>query len=125
SRALYGGPAAPPDRGLRGLPAELARLEAGHVGPLESIRESLDALGVAAEEWDDFLPATLLALRGWAGMLRFLEERGDRAVRPVPHGSLIEFLAIRLLLDRLALAHTAREALGVTRPLRAVRREPP
>ena len=122
-RALYGLPAGPPDRWLRGLPAELARLEAGHVGPLESIRESLDALGVAAEEWDDFLPATLLALRGWAGMLRFLEERGDRAVRPVPHGSLIEFLAIRLLLDRLALAHTAREALGFTGPLSALRGE--
>ncbi len=108
---------------MRGLPEELARLEAGHVGPLESIRESLDALGVAAEEWDDFLPATLLALRGWAGMLRFLEERGDRAVRPVPQGSLIEFLAVRLLLDRLALAHTAREALGFTGPLGALRGE--
>jgi uncharacterized protein YbcC (UPF0753/DUF2309 family) len=121
--ALYGLPAGPPDRWLRGLAADLARLEAGHVGPPQSIRESLEALGVAAEEWDDFLSATLLALRGWAGMIRFLEERGDRAVRPVPHGSLIEFLAIRLLLDRLALAHTAREALGFTGPLGALRGE--
>ncbi len=121
--ALYRRAGGPPDGWLRGLPAELARLEAGHVGPLESIQDSLDILGVAPEEWDDFLSATLLALRGWAGILRFLEERGDRAVRPVPHGSLVEFLAIRLLLDRLALAHTAREAVGFTGPLSALRGE--
>jgi uncharacterized protein YbcC (UPF0753/DUF2309 family) len=122
-RALYGQPLGPPDRWLRGLAAELARLGDGHVGPLQSVRESLDVLGVPAEEWDDFLSATLLALRGWAGMIRFLEERGDRAVYPVPEGSLVEFLAVRLLLDRLALADTAREALGFTGPLSALRGE--
>src|SRR5204862_6016955 len=104
-----GGPA---DRWLRGRAEELGRLEDGHVGPLESVRVSLDALGVNEGEWDDFLSATLLALRGWAGMVRFLQERGDRAVRPVPEGSLVEFLAIRLLLDRLALAQVAQDALG-------------
>src|SRR5262245_24224850 len=121
--ALYGQPGGPPHRWLRGLPAELARLEDGHVGPLQSIRESLDVLGVPPEEWDDFLSATLLALRGWGGIIRFLEERGDRAVHPVPEGSLVEFLAIRLLLDRLALADAARQGLGFTGPLSALRGE--
>src|SRR6185437_15230555 len=78
--ALYGQPGGPPDHCLRGLAAELARLEGGRVSPLRSIRESLDVLGVPAEEWDDFLSSALLALRGWAGIIRFLEERGDRAV---------------------------------------------
>ncbi len=121
--ALYRQPLGPPDRWLGGLAFELGRLEDGHVSPLESIRESLDVLGVDEAEWDDFLSATLLALRGWAGMVRFLQERGDRAVRPVPEDSLVEFLAIRLLLDRLALAHLAREALGFAGPLRALRAE--
>jgi uncharacterized protein YbcC (UPF0753/DUF2309 family) len=121
--ALYRQPLGPPDRWLGGLPAELGRLEDGQVSPLESIRESLDALGVDRAEWDDFLSATLLALRGWAGMIRFLQERGDRAVRPVPEDSLVEFLAIRLLLDRLALEQLAREALDYTGPLRALRTE--
>jgi uncharacterized protein YbcC (UPF0753/DUF2309 family) len=121
--ALYRQPPGPPDRWLRGLAAELGRLEDGHVSPLESIRESLDVLGVDEVEWDDFLSATLLALRGWAGLVRFLQERGDRAVRPVPEDSLVEFLAIRLLLDRLALAHVAREALGFAGPLRELRAE--
>jgi uncharacterized protein YbcC (UPF0753/DUF2309 family) len=121
--ALYRQPLGTPDRWLHGLTSELARLEDGHVSPLESVRESLEILGVAEAEWDDFLAATLLALRGWAGMVRFLQERGDRAVRPVPEDGLVEFLAVRLLLDRLALAHVAREALGFAGPLRALRAE--
>jgi uncharacterized protein YbcC (UPF0753/DUF2309 family) len=121
--ALYRQPLGPPDRWLTGLAFELSRLEEGYVSPLESIRESLDDLGVEEAEWDDFLSATLLALRGWAGMIRFLQERGDRAVRPVPEDSLAGFLAIRLLLDRLALAHLARETLGFAGPLRALRAE--
>ena len=120
---LHGQPAGPPDAWLSGLPRELARLTREQVTPLESIRESLEALGVAEGEWDDFLSATLLALRGWAGIVRFLEERPDRAVRAVPQGTLIEFLAIRLLLERLALSHLARTILGFTGPLSALREE--
>ncbi|HKB41622.1 MAG TPA: DUF2309 domain-containing protein [Gemmataceae bacterium] len=121
--ALYRAPGGPPDHWLRELTEQLGRLEDGHIGPLESIRESLDALGVNEAEWDDFLSATLLALRGWAGMVRFLQERGDRVVHPVPDGSVVEFLAIRLLLDRLALAQTARDALGFMGPLSTLRDE--
>jgi uncharacterized protein YbcC (UPF0753/DUF2309 family) len=121
--ALYRQPGGPPDRWLRGLARQLVRLEDQNVSPLELIRESLDALGVVEEEWDAFLSATLLALRGWAGITRFLEERSDRAVHPIPQGSLIEFLAIRLLLDRLALTHTAREAIGFDGPLSELRDE--
>ncbi len=118
---LYRQPGGPPDRWLRGLAEELGRLEDQAIGPLESIRESLDVLGVERKEWEPFLRATLLALRGWAGMVEQIEVRGDRVVQPVPRGSLIEFLAIRLLLDRFALTYTAREALGFTGPLTMLR----
>jgi uncharacterized protein YbcC (UPF0753/DUF2309 family) len=126
--ALYRRPGGPPARWMDGLAAELAWLQDEQVGPLESIRQSLDALGVGRAEWEPFLSATLLVLRGWAGMVRQIEEREDRVVHPVPRGSLVEFLAVRLLLDRYALAHTAREALGFDGPLaelrRAIRGEP-
>ena len=68
-------------------------------------------LGVPESEWDQFLAATLLPLRGWGGIIRQTEERGDRVATPSPAGSLYEFVAVRLILDRLALAHMAREAL--------------
>ena len=69
------------------------------------------------------LAVTLLALRGWGGMVRQIELRGDRVVRPVPSQSLTEFLAVRLILDRLSVAHTAREALGYTGPPAGLRGE--
>src|SRR5262249_29916321 len=48
---LYRQLGGPPVRWLRDLSAELARLEEEPVHPLESIRESLDRLGVARAEW--------------------------------------------------------------------------
>src|SRR5262249_11531035 len=107
----------------RGLAREAARLQDERVSPLKSILESLGILGVAGTEWAEFLSATLLALRGWAGIIQFLEDRPDRAVHPVPQGRLIEFVAIRLVLERLALAHLARRTLGYTGPLSALRDE--
>lgn len=118
---LYRQPGGPPARWRAGLAAELARLDDRGTSALESIRQSLDDLGVAQDEWGPFVSATLLALRGWAGMVRQIEERGDRVVHPVPPGSLVEFLAVRLLLDRHALSWTARTALGYDGPLSGLR----
>ncbi len=119
--ALYGEPNGPPDRWMRGLSAEIARLEAEKIGPLASISESLAILGVPEAEWEAYLSATFLALRGWGGMVRQIEVRGDRVVHPAPAGSLVEFLAIRLMLDRHALAFTVRETIGYTGPLSELR----
>jgi uncharacterized protein YbcC (UPF0753/DUF2309 family) len=113
----------PPEHWRRGLSQELSRLEDARVSPLESIHESLEILGVSSAERHDYLAATLLALRGWAGMIWQMELRGDRVVRPVPRGSLVEYLAIRLVLERLALAETARDTLAFTGPLEALRDE--
>jgi uncharacterized protein YbcC (UPF0753/DUF2309 family) len=118
---LYGLAGGPREAWLRGLDRELLRLQEEGVGPLASIHESLTLLGVAEEERADFIAFTLLALRGWTGMMRQIEVRGDRVVQPVAEGSLVEFLAIRLLLDRWALAYSARQAFGYTGPLSRLR----
>ena len=120
---VYGRSGGPPDAWLRGLPRELARLRDRGFGPLESLAESLDLLGVDEPEWDAILSGTLLALRGWAGMIRQIEGRGDRVPHPVPDGSLVEFTAVRLILERLALSHVAREAVGFDGPLAELRPE--
>ena len=118
---LYRRPKGPPDRWLRGLAAELSRLEAAELDPLDSIQESLELLGVDQAERDEFLTTTLLALRGWAGMLWQMDVRRDRVPAPVPPGTLIEFLAVRLVLDRLAVAYVARDALNYDGPLSSLR----
>ena len=121
-----------PDR-QQGLLAAVAGLYSGRIGPLppwcaglpdrlhgihshgepdreayEVIRAELAALGVPATSWPEFIPLTLVALRGWAGMIRQFAERPDRApVEAVP-ARLADFLALRLVLDRLAVEHAAR-----------------
>ncbi len=118
---LYYQSGGPPERWRRGLESELCHLQENRLSALESIHESLQILGVAEEEWSDFLAASLLALRGWAGLLEQVSRRGDRVVRPVPEDTLEGFLAIRLLLDRLSLAHIARDTLGFSAPLSSLR----
>jgi uncharacterized protein YbcC (UPF0753/DUF2309 family) len=115
--ALYGQSGAVLPRWMRGLPAELRRLRANGVDPLACIAESLEVLGVSPSQRPQFIEQSLLALRGWAGMIWQLESAIEWAVRPAPPGSLVEFLAIRLLLDRWAVAHVAEQALPGSVPL--------
>lgn len=97
---------------LAGLPAEIARLEQAGLGPLASIAESLDLLGVPAGERAMYLTETLLALRGWAGMVHQMETNAEWLVHKAPPGTLHEYVAVRLILERLALRSVAGEALG-------------
>ena len=99
----------PPELWLKDLRGESQRLLNGNVTAIESIRESLEILGVMPSEWDKYLDATLLALRGWGGMIRQVEVRGDSVAHPIPGGTLVEFVAVRLLLDRFAVASVANE----------------
>ncbi|QEG36899.1 DUF2309 domain-containing protein [Bythopirellula goksoeyrii] len=119
--ALYQSPYGPPDHWMRRLRAELKRIQQEGITPLESIAQSLEMLGVGQHEEADFLQQSILALKGFAGMLWQLECRGDRVARPVPPQTLIEFLAVRLILDRLAIAYLADDKIGYRGDLRGVR----
>jgi uncharacterized protein YbcC (UPF0753/DUF2309 family) len=73
-----------------------------------SIEHSLAELGVTEDESAEYLAAELLALRGWAGIVRQIEERPDRVPTRDPNVTLSGYLAVRLLLERAALGHAAR-----------------
>lgn len=119
---LYHRPGGTPDAWQQHVPAELSRLRSAGIGPLESLVESLDLLGVDDVELDDFIIKELLALRGWAGMLHQMEVRGDRVPTPVPAGTLLEYLAVRLVLERIALTKVAHEKLNYDGPLDQLRK---
>ena len=108
---------------LKGMRAEVQALARAGTTALDCIRQSLDALGVAEQETDEFLSATLLALRGWGGMIWHVEERADRVHHAVPDGSLVDFVAVRLLLEKFALRAAARASLGWAGSLAAMRAE--
>lgn len=111
---LYRRPGLVTPHWMRGLREEAERLDREQVSALEAVHRSLRDLGVPEEEWGVFLSETLLALRGWGGIIRQIEERGDRVPLPAPQGALIDLLAVRLLLERFALATAAAELVGFT-----------
>jgi hypothetical protein len=119
--SLYGQSFGPPDRWLHGLATELNQLVRDQVSPLQSLAESLRMLGIGESEQESFITQTLLSLRGYAGMIWQMETRGDRVARPAPSGSLAEFLAVRLLLERFALRHLAHSSLDYQGPLSELR----
>ncbi len=108
-------------RWLRPVATEVQRIQQTDMTALESLEESLSLLGVAPHEKASFVRASLLALRGWAGMIWQTEERPDRVYIPSRHGTLIEFLAVRLILERFALKWLSREMLNYTGSLDRLR----
>jgi uncharacterized protein YbcC (UPF0753/DUF2309 family) len=108
---LYRQQVGPPDRWMRPLKSELERLREAGLTPAESILESLNLLDVPHEEWGDYLTATLCALKGWAALLYQMDVRSDRVPLPAKPGTLVEYVAVRLILERLALTHVAEATL--------------
>ncbi|MGD8860117.1 MAG: DUF2309 domain-containing protein [Myxococcales bacterium] len=110
---LYGNSALPPlDRWMAGLDARLREMATRGLDAEDAVLELLGELGVDQDDWDDFIGSSLLALRGWAGMMHQLEVRPDRAPVKAPPARLMDFLAVRLALDVQAARHVLRDALG-------------
>jgi uncharacterized protein YbcC (UPF0753/DUF2309 family) len=107
-------------RWARTLPLLVAADRAAQRSALESIAHSLAHLGVSDREETDYLSAELLALRGWAGIVRQIEERPDRVPARDLTVTLRGYLAVRLLFERAAVAEAARH-LSFDGPLSALR----
>jgi uncharacterized protein YbcC (UPF0753/DUF2309 family) len=102
------------------LPGLVADDHAAGRHALDSIEHSLARLGVEDDEREDYLSAELLALRGWAGIVRQIEERPDRVPARDLTVTLRGYLAVRLLFERAALDDAARR-LSFDGPLPALR----
>jgi len=70
-----------------------------------SLASSLADLGVGPDQRTTHLIREALALRGWAGMIRQLELRPDRAPTVTVPARLVDYLAVRYLLLRAAARH--------------------
>ena len=69
----------------------------------EVVCKALDALGIEEAGWEEFIRAELLALGGWAGMISRLEQEPELAPHERVPATLMDFLAVRLLLTLAAL----------------------
>ena len=105
--ALYANPRGPTEPWSRRLPAALAGCRG--MSAADVIAAEIARAGVPEADRDDLVRDTLLALRGWAGMIRQFEERPDRVPTAAVPARLADFLALRLVLDRVAAEWAARQ----------------
>jgi uncharacterized protein YbcC (UPF0753/DUF2309 family) len=107
-------------RWARTLPRLVGEDRAAERNALGSIANSLVQLGVTDDECEEYLSAELLALRGWAGVVRQIEERPDRVPARDLTVTLRGYLAVRLLFERAALDEAAQQ-LSFAGPVSALR----
>jgi len=86
------------------------------------VLRAVDELGITEDEFDEFIEHELVMLPGWAGMFNRLEHAPGPIGRSRARVRLVDFLAVRLTLDTLALADVAQRH-GYTRPLADLRAE--
>ncbi|TWU46268.1 hypothetical protein Poly51_56640 [Rubripirellula tenax] len=99
---------------MKPMRAELASIAMGGFDVHRSIAQSLQSLGVDDTEQKDYIHQTMLALRGWAGMIWQMETAAPFFPMPAPAGSLAEFIAIHLMLERHAIADAGKRLYGTT-----------
>jgi hypothetical protein len=81
---------------LVGVRAAFLRQEFGSMDAEAVVLDALEQLAVPPEQWEEFITEELLALRGWAGMVRMLENDVTLAPHDRIRCSIMEFLALRL-----------------------------
>lgn len=106
---------------LSGVRTEFLRQEKQGMTAEEIVLDALERLQVPPAEWDTFLTQELLALPGWAGMIRMLENDVTLAPHDRVRCSLMEFLALRLTYTLVAL----QDVMGDTASWRGVVITPP
>jgi uncharacterized protein YbcC (UPF0753/DUF2309 family) len=105
---------------LTKVPAELRRQMDADLSAEDTVLQMLERLGVPEEEHEDYLVAELLALPGWAGLIRCLEIDPSLAPHQRVPCSLMEFIALRLTYT----AAAAADLLGSARAWRDIPAEP-
>lgn len=119
-RRLMQQPMGTPAPWLRPL-GKLLREQAAREQSAEDVAiDMLVRLGAAPDDWAAYVERTLLALPGWAGLVRQLERAPELAPHHAPPCSLLEFLAVRLIYEYLAATWVACQHLGHDGPLSAL-----
>ena len=109
-------------RYLGGLDKEFRRQEESAFSATDAVLDYLEAQNFRESEWDQILQSELLALPGWAGLMRRLEEKPALAPHESLPCSLMDFLAVRLTMSRIAARMGAVESVPRENPLKTQER---
>ena len=89
-------------RYLAGLDEEFQRQEYFTFSAADTVLDYLDTQHFHEADWENVLQAELLALPGWAGLMRRIEQDPGLAGHESGSASLMDFLAVRLTMARVA-----------------------
>jgi uncharacterized protein len=103
---------------LAGLDEEFRRQAYFSFSATDAVLDFLDTQYFKETEWENLLWAELLALPGWAGLMRRLEEDPGLAPHESVPSSLMDFLAVRLTMVRVASRMGAAEAIPQESPFK-------
>ena len=103
---------------LVGLGEEFARQECLSFSAADAVVDYLDSQCFRESEWPEVIQAELLALPGWAGLMHRLEENPTMAPHKTLPCSLMDFLAVRLTMSRVASRKAAAETVPQESPLK-------
>lgn len=103
---------------LVGLDAEFNRQERLCFSATDAVLDYLDGHAFPEVEWPAILQAELLALPGWAGLMHRLEKEPALTPHKTLPCSLMDFLAVRMTMSRVASHRGATDALPEESPLK-------
>ena len=106
--------------GIKNNRDKLARLPAQ---PEDALLESLKALGIPAEAWQDYLSLQLAALAGWAGFIKWRSDQNEYEWQLAYPIDLVQYLAVRLWYERELVQSACREALHIDGSVAAISAE--
>lgn len=109
---LFGGAMTVKPSWLGGVRHELTKVSSEAFDSIESIEQSLRMMGIDGDQIQPTISSVLMGLRGWAGMIWQMESATPFLPHPIPSGSLIDYVAMRLLLQRYAIADVGRRHFG-------------
>ena len=117
-RTLLSHPGGMFPRYLTGLDEEFRRQEYFALSPTDAVLDYLDSSCFHESDWENVLQSELLALPGWAGLMRRIEENPSLAPHEHVPCSLMDFLAVRLTMARVAARRGVAEAVPQESPLK-------
>ncbi|QJD31459.1 DUF2309 family protein [Methylococcus geothermalis] len=101
------------ERGLGEVPLDRSDLDGLPDDPVEAVVAELEQRGIPTPSWEGYLERLALELPGWAGMMNWRAHRpAYRANRTAP-ASLMDYLAVRLILDRRYLRQICFDTWGI------------
>jgi len=105
-------------RYLVGLDDEFRKQECLSFSASDAVLDYLDSQSFREAEWSEILQAELLALPGWAGLMHRLEKDPALAPHKTLPCSLMDFLAVRLTMSRVAQRRGAAETVPQESPFK-------